>query len=99
MYQHTFNLANGGTLVPRVTAHYETDAELSVFNFGPEDRQEAWASADLGLRYQNKGCWVDAFVRNVNDKKIKTSAFNGFGPWLAQYKPPRTIGINTGFDF
>ena len=99
MYQHTFNLANGGTLVPRVTAHYETDAELSVFNYGPEDRQEAWASADLGLRYQNKGWWVDAFVRNVNDKKIKTSAFNNFGPWLAQYKPPRTIGINTGFDF
>ena len=99
MYQHTFNLAGGGTLVPRVTAHYETDAELSVFNFGPEDRQEAYATADLGLRYQNKGWWVDAFVRNVNDKKIKTSAFNGFGPWLAQYKPPRTIGINTGFDF
>ncbi|MEW6760169.1 MAG: TonB-dependent receptor [Pseudomonadota bacterium] len=99
MYQHTFNLANGGTLVPRVTAHYETDAELSVFNYGPEDRQESYATADLGLRYQNKGWWVDAFVRNVNDKKIKTSAFNGFGPWLAQYKPPRTIGINTGFDF
>ncbi len=99
MYQHTFNLANGGTLIPRVTAHYETDAELSVFNYGPEDRQESYATADLGLRYQNKGWWVDAFVRNVNDKKIKTSAFNGFGPWLAQYKPPRTVGINTGFDF
>ncbi|KQQ97026.1 TonB-dependent receptor [Massilia sp. Leaf139] len=99
MYQHTFDLANGATLVPRITAHYETDAELSVFNLGPEDRQEAYATADLGLRYQNKGWWVDAFVRNVNDKKIKTSAFNGFGPWLAQYKPPRTIGINTGFDF
>ena len=99
MYQHTFDLADGATLVPRITAHYETDAELSVFNLGAEDRQEAYATADLGLRYQNKGWWVDAFVRNVGDKKIKTSAFNGFGPWLAQYKPPRTIGINTGFDF
>lgn len=99
MYQHTFDLANGATLVPRITARYETDAELSVFNLGPEDRQEAYGTADLGLRYQNKGWWVDAFVRNVNDRKIKTSAFNGFGPWLAQYKPPRTVGINTGFDF
>ncbi len=98
-YQHTFNLASGATLVPRITAHYETDTELSVFNLGPEDRQEAYASADIGLRYQNKGWWVDAFVRNVSDEKIKTSAFNGFGPWLAQYKPPRTIGINTGVDF
>ncbi len=99
-YQHTFNLGDGATLVPRVTAHYETDAELSVFNLGPEDRQEAHASADLGLRYQTtKGWWVDAWARNVTDKKVKTSAFNGFGPWLSQYKPPRTIGLNTGFDF
>lgn len=99
-YQHNFHVGSDGTLSPRITAHYETDAELSVFNLGPEDRQEAYATADLGLRYQNgKGWWIDAWVRNVNDKKIKTSAFNGFGPWLAQYKPPRTIGINTGFDF
>jgi iron complex outermembrane receptor protein len=98
-YQHTFNMADG-TLVPRVTAHYETETELSVFNLGPEDRQEAYTTADLGLRYQSsKGWWVDAFVRNVTDEKVKTSAFNGFGPWLSQYKPPRTAGINMGYDF
>ncbi|WP_313177867.1 TonB-dependent receptor domain-containing protein [Massilia sp.] len=99
-YQHNFHIGADGTLSPRITAHYESDAELSVFNLGPEDRQEAYATADLGLRYQNgRGWWIDAWVRNVNDKKIKTSAFNGFGPWLAQYKPPRTVGVNTGFDF
>ena len=98
-YQHTFNM-DSGTLVPRVTAHYETDAELSVFNLGPEDRQDAYATADLGLRFQStRGWWVDAWVRNATDKKVKTSAFNGFGPWLSQYKPPRTFGVNTGFDF
>ena len=99
-YQHTFHMGDGATLVPRITAHYESEAELSVFNLGPEDRQKAYTSADVGLRFQNtKGWWVDAFVRNVSDEKIKTSAFNGMGPWLSQYKPPRTIGINTGFDF
>ncbi|WP_426107046.1 TonB-dependent receptor [Massilia sp. TSP1-1-2] len=98
-YQHTFNLADG-TLVPRITAHYETEAELSVFNLGPEDRQKAYTTADLGLRYQSsKGWWIDAFVRNVSDEKVKTSAFNGFGPWLSQYKPPRTAGLNAGYDF
>ena len=98
-YQHTFRLASDSTVVPRITAHYETDAELSVFNLGPEDRQKSHATADVGLRYQTaKGWWVDAFVRNVSDAKVKTSAFNNFG-WLAQYKPPRTIGVNTGFDF
>ncbi len=98
-YQHTFNLADG-TLVPRITAHYESEAELSVFNFGPEDRQKAYTSADLGLRYQSsKGWWVDAFVRNATDEKIKTSAFNGMKRWLSQYKPPRTAGVNVGYDF
>ena len=99
-YQHTFHMNDGATLVPRITARYETEAELSVFNLGPEDRQRAHSTADLGLRYQSsKGWWMDAFVRNVSDEKVKTSAFNGMGPWLSQYKPPRTIGINTGFDF
>jgi iron complex outermembrane receptor protein len=98
-YQHTFSLADG-TLVPRITAHYETEAELSVFNLGAEDRQKAYTTADLGLRYQSsKGWWVDAFVRNVSDEKIKTSAYNGMGPWLSQYKPPRTAGVNMGYDF
>ena len=99
-YQHTFHMGDGATLVPRITARYESEAELSVFNLGPDDRQKAYSTADLGLRYQStKGWWVDAFVRNVSDAKIKTSAFNAFGPWLAQYKPPRTVGINTGIDF
>ncbi|QYF92601.1 TonB-dependent receptor [Massilia sp. PAMC28688] len=99
-YQHTFHMADGATLIPRITARYESEVELSVFNLGPEDQQKAHASADLGLRYQSsRGWWVDAFVRNVSDEKIKTSAFNGMGPWLSQYKSPRTIGINTGFDF
>ncbi len=98
-YQHTFNMPDG-TLVPRITARYETETELSVFNLGPEDRQKAYATADLGLRYQSsKGWWVDAYVRNATDEKVKTSAFNGMGPWLSQYKPPRTAGVNMGYDF
>jgi len=99
-YQHTFHVGEGGTVVPRITAHYETASELSVFNLGEEDRQKAYTTADLGLRYQSgKGWWLDAFVRNAGNAKVKTSAFNGFGPWLSQYKAPRTIGINTGMDF
>jgi iron complex outermembrane receptor protein len=56
---------------------------------------------DLGLRYAASGktAWyVDAFVRNAGDGNVKTSALNGFGPWMAQYLPPRTYGINVGLD-
>ena len=96
-----FRLADGGTLAPRISAHYETATELSVFNLGDGDRQGAYTRADIGLRYTagTSKWWVDAFVRNVSDATIKTSAMNAFGPWVAQYVPPRTIGINTGVDF
>jgi len=100
-YQHVFRLGEGSTLAPRISAHYETKSSLSVFDLGEEDRQKAYGRADLGLRYTRDKWWIDLFVRNVSDEKIKTSAFNP-GPhaiWLAQYQPPRTVGFNTGLDF
>ena len=99
-YQHVFHLADGASLTPRLSTHYETASWLSVFNLGEGDRQKAYTRSDIGLRYsRNKSWWVDAFVRNVGDVKVKTSAMNAFGAWTAQYLPPRTVGINTGFDF
>lgn len=100
LYQHTFNLADG-TLVPRISTHYETASWLSVFNLGDGDRQKSYTRTDLGLRYDsNKNWYADFFVRNVEDSKIKTSAQNGFsGVWQAQYLPPRTYGVNVGHSF
>lgn len=101
LYQHTFHL-NQGSLTPRISLHYETDTWLSVFNYGDGDKQEAYARADLGMRYQSAGktAWyADFFVRNVGDNKVKTSAMNANGPWQAQYLPPRTFGVNVGVDF
>lgn len=98
-YQHVFRLANGATLTPRASVHYETASWLSVFNLGDGDRQKAYTRGDLGLRFAHNKTWVDAFVRNVSDVNVKTSAMNAFGPWLAQYLPPRTIGINAGIEF
>jgi iron complex outermembrane receptor protein len=99
-YQHNFHMANGATLTPRLSTHYETASWLSVFNLGEGDRQKAYTRTDLGLRYQQPhSWWFDAFVRNASNVNVKTSALNSFGPWMAQYLPPRTIGVNTGIDF
>ncbi|MFK3740758.1 TonB-dependent receptor [Massilia sp. TN1-12] len=98
-YQHVFRLGDGETLAPRISAHYETKTTLSVFDLGPEDRQKEFGRADLGLRYTRDKWWLDLFVRNVSDEKIKTSASNAFGAWVGQYQPPRTYGFNTGVDF
>ena len=99
-YEHTFHFADGGRLAPRVNFHYESASYLSVFNLGTGDMQKAYSRTDLGLRYQSpKEWWIDAYVQNVEDAKVKTNAQNSFGAWQSQYMPPRTFGVNFGYDF
>lgn len=101
-YEHTFNLASGATLTPRISLHYETESWLSIFNYGDLDRQNAYTRTDLGLRYNSgKSWWVDGYVRNLEDANIKTSAAGGptIARAVAQYMPPRTLGVNIGYNF
>jgi iron complex outermembrane receptor protein len=99
LYAHTFALGEA-SLTPRISIHYQTASWLSVFNLGAGDRQDAYARVDLGARYTAKNWYVDGFVRNVSNGKVKTSAGGGTdGVFTAQYKPPRTIGFNVGMDF
>nr|WP_315482299.1 TonB-dependent receptor [uncultured Undibacterium sp.] len=101
-YQHTFHLSQG-TLTPRVSVHYETESNLSVFSdyFGAPDKQKSYSRTDLGLRYEGDKFYMDFFVRNATNANVKTSAQNGNtgGIWVAQYLPPRTFGVNAGFNF
>ena len=101
-YEHSFHLANGATLAPRVAFHYETASWLSVFNLGDGDQQDGYTRTDLAVRYTaaTEHAWyVDVFVRNVEDDDIKTSAQNAFGVWQSQYLAPRTYGANFGMEF
>ncbi|MFZ6750902.1 TonB-dependent receptor [Undibacterium sp. Ren11W] len=105
-YQHVFHMGDA-TITPRISVHYESESGLSVFSdhFGAPDKQEAYARTDLGLRYAAGRFYIDAFVRNVSDNAIKTSAQNGFSNgngtqvWQSQYLAPRTFGFNAGMDF
>ena len=99
LYQHSLPLG-AGNLTPRISIHYQTSSYLSVFNLGDGDRQQAYTRVDIGARYNARNWYLDGFVRNVSDGKIKTSAGGGTnGVFTAQYKPPRTIGFNVGSDF
>jgi iron complex outermembrane receptor protein len=99
-YEHAFRFADGGKLAPRINLHYESASYLSVFNLGEGDTQKAYARTDLGLRYDAAKQWyVDAFVQNVGDGKVKTNAANSFGTWQSQYLSPRTFGVNMGYAF
>jgi iron complex outermembrane receptor protein len=99
-YEHRIHLDGGASLAPRATLHFETASWLSVFNLGPGDQQSAYARGDLGLRYSAaKAWWIDGYIQNVGDDRIKTNAANSFGVWQSQYLPPRIFGFNTGYQF
>jgi iron complex outermembrane receptor protein len=78
IYEHTFALANGASVVPRITFHYETDSIISPFNdvypnlYLDQGMQEAYTKTDVALRY-SKGDWsVEGFVLNVEDEEVNT---------------------------
>ena len=100
-YEHKFHLGEVATLTPRISLHYETASWLSVFNLGSGDQQKAYTRTDLGMRYWSGKSWyADAYVRNVEDAKIKTSAASSSATdFVAQYMAPRTFGVNVGTSF
>ena len=75
-----------------------TTGQVVVYGDG-FDSQKAYTRSDISLRYTapNDRFSVEAFVQNVEDAKIRTSA-STFGPtrydpvFLSVYQSPRTFG-------
>ncbi|OOG66061.1 TonB-dependent receptor [Rhodanobacter sp. B04] len=105
IYEHDFHLGNGARLTPRLSAQYQSAQWLSWFNLGAPDQQKAYVRGDLSLRYSEPGdrWYVNVYVQNVSDDRIKTSAgsslVNGDLVYISQYLPPRTYGVQLGFWF
>ncbi|OOG59888.1 TonB-dependent receptor [Rhodanobacter sp. C03] len=105
IYEHDFHLGNGARLTPRLSAQYQSAQWLSWFNLGAPDKQKAYVREDLSLRYSEPGdrWYVNLYVQNVSNDRIKTSAgssmVNGNLLYISQYLPPRTYGVQLGFWF
>ncbi len=103
IWEHDFELMNGGVLAPRVSFHYETSSWLSLFNDGLGDKQGSYTRTDLNLIYRAPGDkrWsVEFYVQNLEDGKIRTNAgATGDNIYTSQYMPPRTFGANVKIDF
>jgi hypothetical protein len=77
-YQHTFDLPNGGTLVPQVDLLYKGDYRLTWKDDDyPYNYQEAYYKLDLSMNYTHSdGKWsVTGYCRNVGDYAEKRSYF------------------------
>lgn len=112
-YDHVFTMPNGDAVVPRVSTHFETLSWLSYYNeetpiggVSDWDYQKAYTRTDLSLAYKGMGdkkYEIEAYVRNVENKNIKTNAgvdmINNVPNPVAIYQPPRTYGIKLRYSF
>ena len=112
IYDHRFDLANGGALVPRIGTHFETMSWLSYFNEKNEvggvkgwDQQNAYTRTDASLSYHapNERYEIEAYVKNLENNNIKANAYvytTGTTPVpLAIYEPPLTFGAKFRIEF
>jgi len=113
-YEHDFATASGARLTPRVQLHHQSRTKLGVFGdmdsrysaaarATPDARfQAAYTTADLSLRYEEaKARWfMEAFVVNAGDQKVKTDAsWVTNSTWTSFYNPPRTYGMRANYRF
>lgn len=117
-YDHSFGLPNGDALVSHIASHFETMSWLSYYNervpiggVSDWDQQKAYSRTELALTYKAQGdkkYEVEGYVRNVENKDVKTNSNvymvqNSAGtnvPYpLAIYQPPRTYGVTFRYRF
>lgn len=101
-YSHIFNLGTG-TLTPSIDVYWQSKSYTSLDNISDPARggRRAYSKTDLNLLYETAdGRWsVNAFVHNVENKKVYSSSVPLAAFTTAMYMPPRTFGVRVGYNF
>jgi len=103
-YEHTFDLPNGGSLMPWVNVHWEDDFFLrdqNVTTAPYRDQQDSWATVDLNLRYNAPGekWYAELYGTNVTDELVATRIDQFGGTVTNNYNEPKMWGARVGFKF
>ncbi|MDP3745750.1 MAG: TonB-dependent receptor [Phenylobacterium sp.] len=106
IYEHDFDLASGGRIVPRIQFHYEGDTVISAFNnvypslYRGAGAQDAYTKTDLAVRYEapDDRWQVEAFVQNIENEAVKTDIQNiGASSNGTPTSGPTNLGTWVGF--
>lgn len=101
--EHTFTLANGGSVVPQIDTRYETDRELN-YNYYVASQAGSNTRTNASLTYNSADeRWsLSAYVRNIEDEAtvdLVEPAANQSGLLVAFLRPPRQYGMRFKFRF
>jgi iron complex outermembrane receptor protein len=99
-YAHEFKLANGGTITPKAAVYWQSKSYLRDLNL-PIDRIRAYTKTNLNLAYDAPGGrWTaEAFVHNLEDRRIRNYALTALGRYFSDYHPPRTYGVRIAYRY
>lgn len=94
-YQHTFDLANGGTIVLHGQTHHESGQWVDYRHTPGSYSEGFWRSlADITYNAPSGNWSITAFIDNITNDDALLVANGGLGPYmLATPYPPRTFGV------
>jgi iron complex outermembrane receptor protein len=96
--EHVFELGEAGSLRARLDARYTGDQWVNIGKGDPDNLQKSYVTADFSLSFRApEEKWsVSAYVKNLNDKVVKTAAFGPPFPDAGDYglSDPRTYGVS-----
>lgn len=98
---YDMKLNGSGTLTPHVDVLYSSHYYATDYNT-VLDRQSAYATVDLSLRYttENSRYYLEGFVNNLTKKAVIYSATLGSTARIQEsFSPPRTFGVRAGARF
>lgn len=101
-YSHVFHIRNDATLTARIDARYlgsqfTAPVDAASANATAEAYMGGYSTGDISVLYSAPaGKWtVNAYMKNVNDKSIKSGDFRGY----VTLQPPRTYGVVINAQF
>lgn len=96
-YSHTFQLGSGGTLTPSVNTYWQSKTYSDFANSAQAERR-SYSKSDLNLTYRTQSgrLSVDAYVHNLENKRVWQSANGKWDETTAYFMPPRTFGVRIG---
>ena len=101
-YRHTFHLAGGATIVPRVSTQIESGHWIGE-DYYPGQYQNAYTMSDASLTFTTPGneFSITAFINNIENEAVgQVASLNGtIGRTLLGLRPPRTYGARASFRF